>query len=159
MNKILMTPEGYENLLKELNHFKSHERMEVISAIQTARAYGDLSENAEYHAAKEKQSIVEGKIFDLQRKINAAQVIDNADHECDVIAFGATVILRDEDTQNIHEYRIVGSDESDVHKGMLSVESPLGIALMGKRINDDVEFKAPSGNRFFVIEKIIYERK
>lgn len=156
MEKVPMTPGGLSRLQDELRRLKSEERPAVIRAIAEARAHGDLSENAEYHAAKERQSFIEGRVAELEDKISRAEVIDPSSVSGDTVKFGATVKVVDEDTDNTLTYTIVGTDEADIGKGLLSVTSPLARALIGKEKGDQVEVNAPSGPRYYEILSIAY---
>lgn len=151
-----MTARGFERLQEELKHLKTVERQAVIKAIADARALGDLSENAEYHAAREKQSFIEGRIAELEDKLSRAEVIDVAKIAGDTIKFGATVRLVDEDTDEEKTYQLVGVDESDIQKGLLSIAAPLARALIGKRVGDSVEVKTPGGSKAYEILEITY---
>lgn len=157
MEKVPMTPEGLVKLQDELKRLKSEERPAVIAAIEEARAHGDLSENAEYDAAKDRQAFIEGRIGELEDKISRAAVIDISKLSGDDVKFGATVTLQDEDTEKSIKYRIVGVEESDISKGMLSIHAPLARALIGKSKNDTVEVKTPSGEKSFRITKVEYK--
>lgn len=154
--KIPMTQQGYNLLEQELRHLKNTERPAVIKAIADAREHGDLSENAEYHAARERQGFIEGRISELEDKISRADVIDPAKITGDYIKFGATVTLHDDDTDEIVVYQIVGSDEADIKKGLLSITSPLARALIGKTVKTSVEVVTPSGGKGYNIKKIEY---
>jgi transcription elongation factor GreA len=154
--KIPMTAKGYEALKAELANFLDIERPDVVQAIAEARSHGDLSENAEYHAAKERQSFIEKRIAELEEKVSKAQIIDVSQVNGDEIKFGATVLLIDNDTNETVRYQIVGSDEADVKLGLLSITSPLARALIGKRVGEDVDVSIPSGMRSYGIEKIEY---
>ena len=156
IEKIPMTRKGFDRLSEELSHLKNHERPSVIKAISDAREHGDLSENAEYHAAKERQSFLEGRIAELESKVSRATVIDISRVIGDTIKFGATVTLFDEDTNETVCYQIVGSDESEIKLGLLSVASPLARSLIGKKTDDEVEVSTPSGGKAYVIKKIEY---
>ncbi|MFN7709590.1 MAG: transcription elongation factor GreA [Holosporales bacterium] len=156
MERIPMTARGFERLQEELKHLKTVERQAVIKAIADARALGDLSENAEYHAAREKQSFIEGRIAELEDKLSRAEVIDVAKIAGDTIKFGATVRLVDEDTDEEKTYQLVGVDESDIQKGLLSIAAPLARALIGKRVGDSVEVKTPGGSKAYEILEITY---
>lgn len=151
-----MTQAGYDALQEELKNLVEVERPGVVDAIAEARSHGDLSENAEYHAAKERQAFVEKRISELEEKLRNAQVIDIASIAGDDVKFGATLSLLDEDSDEEIQYRIVGSDEADVKKGLLSITSPLARALIGKRVGDEVEVSIPSGSRTYLIQKIQY---
>lgn len=157
MKKIPMTASGLEKLKKELTHLKTVERPAVVLAIKEARELGDLSENAEYHAAREKQSFLEGRIQELEGKISNADVIDVARLKGSKdIKFGATVTLLDEDTEEKITYFIVGEDEADLSRGHLSINAPLARALIGKSEKQSVEVKTPRGEKYYEILKIEY---
>ncbi len=152
--KILITPEGYKKLLEEMEDLQKRQRPEIIKEIEEARAKGDLSENAEYHAAKEKHALIENRIAELSEKINNAQIVDPATVPKDRVNFGCTVVLYDIDNDEEIEYMIVGEDESDPSKGKISVNSPIAKALLGKEEGDEVEVQVPAGTRRFEIEEI-----
>lgn len=152
VEKMPMLQEGYEKLQEQLKNFKA-ERPEIIDAIEEARAHGDLSENAEYHAAKERQGQVEASIADLEDKLSRAQIIDPSTLSGDKIVFGATVTLLDEDDKPIR-YQIVGQAEADAKDGKISYNSPLGRALIGRKVEDEVEVTVPSGDKFYLVSKI-----
>jgi transcription elongation factor GreA len=154
MDKVPMTAEGYTALEAELKTLKTSERPTVIAAIAEARSHGDLSENAEYHAAKERQSFIEGRIAELEDKIARAQVIDVKRLSGSVIKFGATVTLIDEDSEDKHHYKIVGEDEADVRAKKISITSPMARALIGKEEGDVVEVTAPGGSKSYEILKV-----
>lgn len=156
MDKIPMTPRGFEKLVEELNHLKNVDRPAIIQAIADAREHGDLSENAEYHAARERQSFIEGRVAELESKVSRADIIDISSSQGDHITFGATVVLRDDETNEVHKYRIVGSDESDIREGLLSITSPLARSLIGKKADEDIDVPAPGGNKCFVIQDVQY---
>ena len=156
MEKIPMTRPGYERLLEELKRLKSEERPSVIRAIEEARGYGDLSENAEYHAAKERQSFIETRVAELEDKTRRAEVIDVGRLSGNHVKFGATVTLSDEDTDEKITYQIVGADESDIRAGMLSISSPLARALIGKAKGESVEVVTPGGARAYEILSVAY---
>lgn len=151
-----MTPEGHAALVAELANLKKVERPKVIQEIATARAHGDLSENAEYDAAKERQSFIEGRIREIESKLAVSEVIDPASIDSDRIQFGATVRLLDLDSDEEVTYKIVGHDEADPREGKLSIMSPIARALIGKQEGDEVEFKAPGGKRAFEVLEIRY---
>ncbi|WP_454883927.1 transcription elongation factor GreA [Sphingomonas oryzagri] len=153
VEKMPMLKEGYEFISKELVRLKTIERPEVIDAIEEARAHGDLSENAEYHAAKERQGQIEATIADYEDRMSRAVVIDPKDLSGDKVVFGATVTLLDEDEKPV-KYQIVGQIEADAKQGRISYNSPLGRALIGRRIGDDVEVTVPSGDRYYAVDKI-----
>lgn len=156
MEKIPMTRGGYERLLEELKRLKTEERPSVIRAIEEARGYGDLSENAEYHAAKERQSFIETRVAELEDKARRAEVVDVSRLSGAQIKFGATVTLADEDTDEKITYQIVGADESDIRSGLLSIQSPLARALIGKAKGDSVEVVTPGGARAYEILAVAY---
>jgi len=151
-----MTPDGFARLESELKHLKSVERPAVIKAIAEARDHGDLSENAEYHAARERQSFIEGRVAELEDKIARAEVIDISKLSGKAIKFGAKVTLADEDTGDETTYRIVGAEEADVEKGRLSITSPLARALIGKQTGDSVEVTTPRGSKAYEVIKVSY---
>ncbi|MGE0664271.1 MAG: transcription elongation factor GreA [Hyphomonadaceae bacterium] len=156
MEKIPMTAEGYAALDAELKRLKTEERPAVIQAIAEARTHGDLSENAEYHAAKERQAFIEGRVAELEDKIARAQVIDVSKLSGKQVKFGATVNLLDEDSGAKAKYKIVGEDESDVKGGKISITSPIARALIGKEEGDVVEVMAPGGAKSYEITKVKY---
>ena len=156
MDKIPMTAEGLKQLEDELRELKDVERPAVIRAIAEAREHGDLSENAEYHAARERQSFIEGRITELEGIISHADVIDPSKMSGDVVRFGATVMLADEDTDEESTYQIVGQHESDIESGKLSVTAPLARGLIGKSLGDSVEVKTPGGTKSYEIVKVDY---
>lgn len=149
-----MTPAGYQSLEDEISHLKSVERPAIIHQIAEARAHGDLSENAEYHAAKERQSFIEGRVMDLEDKLSRAEVIDVTKLSGKTVKFGATVTLTDEDNDAKVKYQIVGDIESDIKKGRISISSPIARALIGKTVGDTVEVTAPGGARSYEILKV-----
>lgn len=149
-----MTAEGYSALDAELKRLKTVERPTVIAAIAEARTHGDLSENAEYHAAKERQSFIEGRLAELEDKLARAQVIDVSRLGGNTVKFGATVSVLDEDSGDKANYKIVGEDEADVRAGKISISSPLARAMIGKEVGDVVEVAAPGGARSYEILKI-----
>jgi transcription elongation factor GreA len=152
VEKMPMLAIGYEKLSDQLRALKA-ERPIVVDAIEEARAHGDLSENAEYHAAKERQGQIEASIADIEDKLSRAQVIDPSELSGDKIVFGATVTLLDEDEHPV-KYQIVGQAEADAKLGMISYSSPLGRALIGRQAGDEVEVTVPSGDKFYLVEKI-----
>jgi len=156
MDKVPMTREGYVQLEVELKRLRTEERPAIIRAIADAREHGDLSENAEYHAAKERQSFIEGRMAELDDIMRRADVIDVSKLSGDVIRFGATVVLADEDTEEEATYCIVGSHESDAAAGRLSITSPLGRALIGKTLGDVVEVTTPRGSKSYEVVKIAF---
>ena len=152
VEKLPMLAEGYEKIAAELKRLKA-ERPLIVDAIEEARAHGDLSENAEYHAAKERQGQIEASIGDLEDKLSRAHIIDPTTLSGDKIVFGATVTLLDEDEKPIR-YQIVGLAEADANVGRISYNSPLGRALIGRRVDDEVEVAVPSGDRYYLVSKI-----
>lgn len=156
MDKIPMTKKGYEAVQEELKNLKNVERPAIIAAIAEARAHGDLSENAEYHAAKEKQSFIEGRIQELEGAIGCAQVVDVAALSGDRVVFGATVELFDVDTEAESTYQIVGQYEADLEKGRISVLSPLARALIGKNVGDETHVASPNGGKTYEILNVKY---
>ena len=152
VEKMPMLQEGYEKLTQDLKRFKE-ERPLVVDAIEEARAHGDLSENAEYHAAKERQGQIEASIADIEDKLSRAQIIDPRELSGDRIVFGATVTLMDEDDKPIR-YQIVGQTEADAKSGRISYNSPLGRALIGRSVDDEVEVSVPAGDRYYLVSKI-----
>jgi transcription elongation factor GreA len=154
MERIPMTAAGYKALEEEVNQLKNVERHEIIKHIAEARAHGDLSENAEYHAAKEKQSFIEGRVIELEDMIGRADVIDVLKMTGTTVKFGATVTLVDEDTDEKRKYQLVGDHEADAKKGRISISSPIARALIGKSKGDTVEVAAPGGARSYEILKL-----
>jgi transcription elongation factor GreA len=152
-----MTPEGLARLEDELRKLKNDERPAVIRAIAEAREHGDLSENAEYHAARERQGFIEGRLAELEDIISRAEVIDASKLSGDVVRFGATVMLAELDTDEESSYRIVGSHEADIAQGRISVTSPLGRALIGKTLGDTVEVSTPRGAKAYEVVKVSYK--
>lgn len=157
MSAIPMTVRGKTKLDEELKHLKSFERPKVIQEIATARAHGDLSENAEYDAAKEKQAFIEGRIKEIEDKLARAQVVDPKEIRTDRIVFGATIQLKDLDSEEIKNYSIVGSDESDIKAGMISIESPVARQLLNKKEGDSVTVRVPKGEIEYEILSVKYE--
>lgn len=157
MDKVPMTQAGLTALEIELKKLKSEERPAVIEAIAEARAHGDLSENAEYSAARERQSFIEGRIKELEGVISAAQVIDPASLSGDTVKFGAKVVIVDENTDVEVRYQIVGHYEANADHGRISVNAPMARALIGKAIGDSVEVRTPQGVRSYEILEVIYE--
>jgi len=156
MNKIPMTANGYDNLQKELKKLLNEDRPNIIEAIAEARSHGDLSENAEYQYAKEQQSLIEGKIADLESAVSRAEVIDVKSLEGDDIKFGATVEIEDDDTGESVTYQIVGEYESDIKNNKLSVNSPLARGLINKVIDEVVEINSPKGQKSYTIKSVKY---
>ncbi len=155
MEQIPITRQGYEKLKKELQKLKTVERPSTIKAIEEARAHGDLSENAEYHAAKERQGFLEGRINNLEYKLGVADVIDPDTLSKDVVVFGCTVVLENIDTGDEVTYQLVGPDESDIKEGRISVGSPLGQAMIGKLVGDEMTINAPAGKRMYELIEIL----
>ena len=151
-----MTSNGYENLQTELKKLLNEDRPNIIEAIAEARSHGDLSENAEYQYAKEQQSLIEGKIVDLESAISRAEIIDVKSLEGDDIKFGATVKIEDDDTGEVVTYQIVGEYESDIKNNKLSVSSPLARGLINKSIEDVVEINSPKGQKSYTIKSVKY---
>ncbi|MBN9251643.1 MAG: transcription elongation factor GreA [Mesorhizobium sp. 61-13] len=151
MNKVPMTGKGFDTLKEELRWRQQEERPRIIEAIAEARSHGDLSENAEYHAAKEAQSLNEGRVGELEDFIARAEVIDISKLSGEKIKFGATVVLVDEDTEEKKTYQIVGDQEADVKSGRISISSPIARALIGKEVGDAIEVNAPGGARGYEI--------
>ena len=156
MDKIPMTAPGYAALEAELKRRQQQERPRIIQAIAEARSHGDLSENAEYHAAKENQSLNEGRIAELEDKLARAEVIDVSKLSGNTVKFGATVTLIDEDTEEEKKYQIVGESEADVKSGKVSISSPLARALISKKVGDAVEVNTPGGGKSYEILKIVF---
>lgn len=152
VEKLPMLAEGYERLTADLKALRE-ERPRVVDAIEEARAHGDLSENAEYHAAKERQGQIEATIGDLEDKISRAQIIDPTTLSGDRIIFGATVTLLDDDDKPVR-YQIVGPYEADAKAGRISYNSPLGKALIGKKVEEEIEVTVPSGDKFYLVKQI-----
>lgn len=151
-----MTLSGYNKLKEEVRYLKNIERPQIVEAIANARALGDLSENAEYHSAKERQGLVESRIADLEDKLSKAQVIDVSKIVSDLIKFGATVELADNDSDTNSKFQIVGSDEADIKNGLLPITSPIAKALIGKKIDDVVEVNTPSGLKSYTVLSVSY---
>lgn len=152
IEKLPMLAEGYEKLTADLKALRE-ERPRIVDAIEEARAHGDLSENAEYHAAKERQGQIEATIADLEDKVSRAQIIDPASLSGDKVIFGATVTLLDDDDKPVR-YQIVGPYEADAKIGRISYNSPLGKALIGRKVNDEIEVTVPSGDKFYLVQSI-----
>ncbi|TAL40143.1 MAG: transcription elongation factor GreA [Alphaproteobacteria bacterium] len=157
MQKIPMTSAGFKRLEEEIKHLKSVERPAIIEAIAEARSHGDLSENAEYHAAREKQSFIEGRLLDLEDKMSRADVIDTAKMNGNVIKFGAYVKVVDEDTEHEQAFQIVGEYEADIEKGLLALTAPLPRALIGKQKGDSVEVTTPKGTKAYEVVEVRYK--
>jgi transcription elongation factor GreA len=150
-----MTRQGYQTLKKELENLKSVERPRVIRAIEEARSHGDLSENAEYDAAKERQAFIEGRLSELGYKLGNAEIIDVDDLPKDRAVFACTVVLENVDTGEDVEYQLVGPEESDIEKGRISVTSPLGKAIIGKKPGEEIVLNAPGGKRVYELVEIV----
>jgi len=155
VERVPITSAGYEALKKELEHLKRVERPNNIQAIEEARAHGDLSENAEFEAAKNRQAFIEGRIMDLGYKLGSADVIDTAALPRDRVVFGSTVMLENIDTGEEVKYQLVGPDESNVEKGRISVTSPLGRAILGRQPGDELTLEAPGGKRIYELIEIL----
>jgi transcription elongation factor GreA len=157
MDKVPMTATGYNAMQDEVKVLKQEERPRIIRAIEEARAHGDLSENAEYHAAKEAQGWNETRISDLEDKLSRAEVIDPTKLSGDTVMFGARLILIDEDSDEEVKYQIVGEFEADVKKGRISISSPIARALIGKKQGDSVEVNTPGGGKSYEIKKVAWK--
>jgi len=151
-----MTQTGFTRLENELKRLKGVERPAVIKALEEARAHGDLSENAEYHAAKERQAFIESRVAELDSKVSRAQIIDTSNISGNTVKFGATVTVVDEDDDSELNFQIVGEDEADIKEKRLSVSSPLARALIGRQVGDEVEVTTPSGGKFYELLKVQY---
>lgn len=156
MERVPMTPEGHERLVDEIKRLKTVERPRIIQAISEARKHGDLSENAEYHAAKEQQGLNEAKVAELEDKLSRADVIDVSRLSGDTVTFGACVKLVDEDTEAEVTYRIVGELEANASEGRISITSPIARALMGKTVGDSVEVATPGGGKSYEVLEVSY---
>ena len=157
MDKLPMTTEGHQTLQEELRNLKSVERPNIVKAIAAAREHGDLSENAEYHAARESQSFIEGRIGELEDAIKRAEVIDTSKLKGKVVRFGATVKVADEETDEEITYQLVGELEADIQQRKISIGSPLGRALIGREIGDSVEVTTPNGVRYFEVINVRFK--
>lgn len=157
MEKFPITAEGFKNMEAELKKLKSEERPAVIAAIAEAREHGDLSENAEYHAAREQQSFIEGRIKELESSVSRAQVIDPATLDGDTVKFSATVTIVDEETDEEFTYRIVSEYEADINKGLLSMGAPIARALIGKAVGESVEVRTPRGEKTYEILSVVFK--
>lgn len=155
MERVPITKEGYQFLKQELTRLKTIERPENIKAIEVARAHGDLSENAEFDAAKERQSFIEGRINELEYKLGNAEIIDSSSLPKDKIVFASKFVLENVDTGEEVQYQLVGDDESDIQKGKISISSPLGRAVLGKNPGDEITLLAPGGKRFYELVDIL----
>lgn len=152
-----MTKKGNEALREELKLLKSKERSKIIKAIAQAREFGDLKENAEYHAAKEKQSFIEGRIKDIETKLSNAEIIDITSLDIkDRVVFGSTIELENITTSTLTKYQIVGEDEASIENGMISYKAPISRAIIGKNLNDVIEFDSDAGQEIYKIQKIEY---
>ena len=153
--RVLITPDGWKKLRDELHRLKTVERQEVIKLIEYARSLGDLSENAEYETAKQKQSFVEGRILEIEGRLGRAEVIDPEKITArDRVVFGLTVTVEDADSGDIKKYKLVGEDESEPENGFISVTSPVGSALIGKRVDDEIQVRVPGGIKEFLVISI-----
>jgi transcription elongation factor GreA len=155
--RVPMTRQGYDKLEADLRELKSVDRPRIVKEIEVARAHGDISENAEFHAAKERQSHIEGRIRQLEDKLARAQVIDPSGPAPDSVRFGVTVELLDVETEEVVTYTLVGEDESDINRGLLSISSPIARALLGKAVDDVVRVQVPKGTREFEVREIRLE--
>jgi transcription elongation factor GreA len=156
MEKVPMTAEGHATMMEEVKHLKTVERPRIIKAIEEARSHGDLSENAEYHAAKEQQGWTEARVAELEDKLSRAEIIDITKLSGDTVKFGARVTLIDEETEGTTSYQIVGEFEADVKKGKISVASPIARAIIGKKLGDSVEVNTPGGGKSYEIAKVAW---
>ncbi len=155
VQRVLITPDGWKKLRDELHRLKTVERQEVIRLIEYARSLGDLSENAEYETAKQKQSFIEGRIQELEDRLSRAEVIDPEKITArDRVVFGLTVTVEDVDSGDIKKYKLVGEDESEPEIGLISVTSPVGSALIGKRVDDEIQARVPGGIKEFLVINI-----
>jgi transcription elongation factor GreA len=157
MEKVPMTAAGFSRLEEELKRLKTVERPSIIKALEAARAHGDISENAEFHAAKERQSFIESRVMELEDKLRRADVIDVSALSGNRVQFGARVRLADEDTDEEVTYQIVGADEADIRQGLLSVTSPVARAIIGRVAGDSVEVNTPGGIKCYEIMKVSYK--
>lgn len=157
MDKLPMTTEGHQALQEELRNLKSVERPNIVKAIAAAREHGDLSENAEYHAARERQSFIEGRIGELEDAIKRAEVIDTSKLKGKTVRFGATVKVTDEETNEEITYQLVGELEADIKQRKISIGSPLGRALIGREVGDSVEVTTPNGVRYFEVINVRFK--
>jgi transcription elongation factor GreA len=154
VKRIPMSKTGYQQLKDELEHLERVERFDVVKAIEVARAHGDLSENAEYHAAKERQGMIEGRIMELKDKLGRAEIIDCQSVNCERAVFGTVVTLMDMETDEELAYQLLGPEEADVKRGSISVMSPLGSSILGKSVGDEVVTRTPGGIREFEVMEI-----
>jgi len=157
MEKVPMTLDGYNRLEAEAKRLKTEERPDVIRAIASAREHGDLSENAEYHAAKERQAFIAGRLGEIEERIRNAEVIDVSQLSGKTVKFGATVSLADEDTDEESTYQLVGEHEADIKSGRLSITSPLARALIGKSVGDSVEVATPNGHKSYEVTAVKFK--
>jgi transcription elongation factor GreA len=155
LEQVPITKEGYEALKKELEYLKKVERPKNIKAIEEARSHGDLTENAEFEAAKDRQAFIDGKLSDLEYKLSRADIIDSATLPNDRAVFASSVVLENIDTGEDVKYKLVGPDEANIEKGRISVHSPLGRAIIGKKPGDEIILQAPGGKRFYELVKIL----
>jgi transcription elongation factor GreA len=158
MKRVPITRQGYRDLMRELSRLKRVDRVGVMKAIEEARSHGDLTENAEYDAAKEKQGLIEGKIRNIESRLTHSEIIDTKNLPSDRVVFGSVVLLENLDTGEQAQYEIVGPDESNVKQGKISSDSPVGRALIGKRVDDEVSVRTPGGIRSFQIIRISLAR-
>jgi len=157
MERVVMTKKGNEALREELKLLKSKERSKIIKAIAQARGFGDLKENAEYHAAKEKQSFIEGRIKDIETKLSNAEIIDVTSLDIkDRVVFGSTIELENITASTLTKYQIVGEDEASIEKGKISYKAPISRAIIGKILNDVIKFDSDAGQKIYKIQKIEY---
>lgn len=157
MERVVMTKKGNEALREELKLLKSKERSKIIKAIAQAREFGDLKENAEYHAAKEKQSFIEGRIMDIETKLSNAEIIDVTSLDIkDRVVFGSTIELENITASTLTKYQIVGEDEASIENGMISYKAPISRAMIGKNLNDVIKFDSDAGQEIYKIQKIEY---
>jgi transcription elongation factor GreA len=154
MKKVPITRQGYQDLMKELSRLKRVDRVQAMQSIEEARSHGDLTENAEYEAAKERQAFVEGRIQDIESRLTRSEIIEIKNLSTDRVVFGSVVLLENLDTGEQVQYQIVGPDESDVKQGKISSSSPVGLALMGKKVDDEVSVQTPGGTRNFMVIRI-----
>jgi transcription elongation factor GreA len=154
MKKVPITRQGYRDLMRELSRLKRVDRIQAMKAIEEARSHGDLTENAEYDAAKEKQAFIERKIYDIESRLTHSEIIETKNLSTDRVVFGSVVFLENLDTGERVQYQLVGPDESDVKQGKISSNSPVGRALIGKKVNDEVSVRAPGGMRNFQVVRI-----
>ncbi len=154
MKRVPITRQGYRDLMRELSRLKRVDRVQVMKAIEEARSHGDLTENAEYDAAKESQAFIERKINDIESRLTSSEIIEIKNLSTDRVLFGSMVSLENLDTGERVQYQLVGPDESDVKQGKISSSSPVGLALIGKRVNDEVSVRTPGGMRNFMVIRI-----